>query len=83
MEIFSFAIRFFVVSFFFKFSFIFSAYNIATGNVSTAAEPVPADDKSVRHRKRRREREPPAVQIDEIGESKGPMSHQDYINKRR
>ncbi|XP_071917913.1 uncharacterized protein [Coffea arabica] len=60
-----------------------TTYNIATGNVSTAAEPVPADDKSVRHRKRRREREPPAVQNDEIGESKGPMSHQDYINKRR
>lgn len=60
-----------------------TTYNIATGNVSNAVEPVPADDKSVLHRKRRRERKPPAVQKDEIGESEGPMSHQDYINKRR
>ncbi|KAL3499563.1 hypothetical protein ACH5RR_038656 [Cinchona calisaya] len=62
-----------------------TTYNIATGNVSLAGDPIPAaDDKNSQvHRKRRRERKPAAVRNNESEEIDGPMSHQDYIDKRR
>ncbi|KAL0395259.1 UNVERIFIED_CONTAM: hypothetical protein Slati_4492100 [Sesamum latifolium] len=55
------------------------AYNIATGNASSD-EPAP-----VVQRKRRRGREPKPRpdQRDEVKENDGPMSHQEYIEKRR
>ncbi|KAK9276244.1 hypothetical protein L1049_005775 [Liquidambar formosana] len=58
------------------------AYNVATGNAPPADEPPPADDNDA-SRKRRRERRPPPVRSREIEENDGPMSHQDYIDKRR
>ncbi|XP_020550789.1 uncharacterized protein LOC105164316 isoform X2 [Sesamum indicum] len=52
-------------------------YNIATGNASSD-EPAP-----VVQRKRRREPKPRPDRRDEVKENDGPMSHQEYIEKRR
>ncbi|KAK4435018.1 putative ATP-dependent RNA helicase DDX59 [Sesamum alatum] len=52
-------------------------YNIATGNASSE-EPT-----TVVQRKRRREPNPRPDQRDKVKESDGPMSHQEYIEKRR
>ncbi|XP_059657529.1 uncharacterized protein LOC132304044 isoform X2 [Cornus florida] len=59
------------------------AYNVATGNAPPAEEPVPCNDR-IRHRKRRREPRPlPDPNNGIVEENDGPMSHQDYIDKRR
>ncbi|KAK4389479.1 putative ATP-dependent RNA helicase DDX59 [Sesamum angolense] len=52
-------------------------YNIAAGNASSD-DPAP-----VVQRKRRREPKPRPDQRDEVKENDGPMSHQEYIEKRR
>ncbi|KAK6262911.1 hypothetical protein QUC31_008727 [Theobroma cacao] len=63
------------------------AYNIATGDASPSVELEaypPVDDK-IACKKRSRERKPfsPPDRRREIEENDGPMSHQDYILKRR
>lgn len=58
------------------------AYNIATGNIPPTDELPSIDEKNV-SRKRRRDRKPPPDQSREIEENNEPMSHQDYIDKRR
>ncbi|KAL2472487.1 RNA helicase [Abeliophyllum distichum] len=55
-----------------------TAYNIVTGNAPPANEPA-----HVVQRKRRREHRPPTDQENGINENDGPMSHQEYIQKRR
>ncbi|KAJ7944750.1 DEAD-box ATP-dependent RNA helicase 41 [Quillaja saponaria] len=57
------------------------AYNIATGNAPPTDE-RPLDEKKT-CQKRRRESRPPLIHNHEIEEKDGPMSHQDYIEKRR
>ncbi|VVA39896.1 PREDICTED: probable ATP-dependent [Prunus dulcis] len=64
------------------------AYNIATGNASPIEEHPPAADGKPACRKRQRDPELPPpprrqTQSREIEENDGPMSHQDYIDKRR
>ncbi|KAL6178343.1 hypothetical protein ACLB2K_049861 [Fragaria x ananassa] len=55
------------------------AYNTATGNA-----PPPASDAETTGRKRQRDpKPPPRGGKREIEERDGPMSHQDYIDKRR
>ncbi|KAL6986030.1 hypothetical protein U1Q18_019397, partial [Sarracenia purpurea var. burkii] len=58
------------------------AYNVATGNAPPTEEPASGDDR-ILHRKRHRENKPSPEQNNEIKENDGPMSHQDYIEKRR
>ncbi|KAA0039710.1 P-loop containing nucleoside triphosphate hydrolases superfamily protein isoform 1 [Cucumis melo var. makuwa] len=63
------------------------AYNIATGNapptdVQVQPPPLPVAKKN-EYRKRRREPELPGTQKYDVGNSDGPMSHQDYIERRR
>lgn len=62
------------------------AYNLATGNLPPNEEPPIAVDENntVRH-KRRRQRSPPPDQNTKIQQyyDERPMSHQDYIQKRR
>lgn len=58
------------------------AYNAATGNAPPVEEPVPADEKIVRHKRRRKQKLYPDRR-NEIEENDGPMSHQDYIEKMR
>ncbi|KAJ9706891.1 hypothetical protein PVL29_002048 [Vitis rotundifolia] len=58
------------------------AYNIATGNASPTDESPPANEKKV-NRKRRLDRRSPPCQNPELKETDGPMSHQDFIKKRR
>jgi hypothetical protein len=77
--------------FFFFFSILnflyFSAYNIATGNAPPVEERPPAADGRTARRKRQRDPKPPPPQPRggnrETEEHDGPMSHQDYIDKRR
>ncbi|XAR54959.1 RNA helicase [Bertholletia excelsa] len=57
-------------------------YNAATGNVPQSEEPA-AGNERIGHRKRRRENRRPPNRDNEIKENDGPMSHQDYIEKRR
>lgn len=57
------------------------AYNVVTGNVLASDEPFPVDSNA--NRKRHRERTQPPVTSYYIDEKDGPMSHQDYIEKRR
>ncbi|XP_040365994.1 uncharacterized protein LOC112178780 isoform X2 [Rosa chinensis] len=63
------------------------AYNIATGNAPPPEEhPPPAADAKTAGRKRQRDPKPPPQHCGgkrEIEEGDGPMSHQDYIDKRR
>ncbi|KAH6822301.1 P-loop containing nucleoside triphosphate hydrolases superfamily protein [Perilla frutescens var. hirtella] len=54
-----------------------TSYNIVTGN-APPEEPV-----TTVKRKRRREWRPPPDQWNEVKENDGPMSHQEYIEKRR
>lgn len=59
------------------------AYNIATGNAPpTEQQPPPAAEHQPSP-KRRRVSKPPANGSHVMEEDDGPMSHQDYINKRR
>ncbi|KAB1217024.1 putative ATP-dependent RNA helicase DDX59 [Morella rubra] len=58
------------------------AYNIATGNAPPAEQSPPADEKKA-CQKRRRDLKPPPSRNHVIEENDGPMSHQDYIAKRR
>ncbi|KAI8537723.1 hypothetical protein RHMOL_Rhmol09G0047000 [Rhododendron molle] len=62
-----------------------TAYNIATGNNPPPPEGRAAGgDERIVHRKRRREKRPRTDQNDEINaDNDGPMSHKDYIDKRR
>ncbi|KAI5655695.1 hypothetical protein M9H77_32882 [Catharanthus roseus] len=58
------------------------AYNVVTGNASATEEPFPVQDKAV-DRKRQRKRTEPLVKTNEIEAKDGPMSHNEYIEKRR
>ncbi|KAK3041100.1 hypothetical protein RJ639_026897, partial [Escallonia herrerae] len=60
-------------------------YNAATGNAPPAEEPPHCAKSEALHRKRsRRERLAPAPdQSREVDDHDGPMSHQDYIQRRR
>ncbi|XP_057976418.1 uncharacterized protein LOC131163732 isoform X2 [Malania oleifera] len=58
------------------------AYNVAAGNAPPADEPLPSDD-AKRSRKRRRAWTVPPHRNNEVENRDGPMSHQDYIQKRR
>ncbi|KAJ4712764.1 DEAD-box ATP-dependent RNA helicase 41 [Melia azedarach] len=58
------------------------AYNVATGNASQIEEQPPAEERKAGV-KRRRESKPQPDRRLEIEENDGPMSHQDYIDKRR
>ncbi|XP_057510206.1 uncharacterized protein LOC130792682 isoform X1 [Actinidia eriantha] len=58
------------------------AYSVATG-IASPTEEIPSGDQKIVHRKRRREKRPPPDQNNESMENDGPMSHQDYIEKRR
>ncbi|CAK9173209.1 unnamed protein product [Ilex paraguariensis] len=58
------------------------AYNVATGNAPPIEQPDSGDDKTVHH-KTRPKRRPPLNRNGENEENDGPMSHQDYIDKRR
>lgn len=58
------------------------AYNAVTGNVPPPAETNSVEEKTG-HRKRRRERKSKVQQNDEVEVNDLPMSHQDYIEKRR
>ncbi|KAM3687024.1 hypothetical protein ACB098_10G046200 [Castanea mollissima] len=63
------------------------AYNIATGNAPLTEQPPPPPppqrDEKKPCQKRRRNPKPPPDRKLEIEENDGPMSHQDYIAKRR
>uniref|UniRef100_A0A0V0IG47 Putative ovule protein n=1 Tax=Solanum chacoense TaxID=4108 RepID=A0A0V0IG47_SOLCH len=58
------------------------AYNAVTGNVPPPAETNSVEEKTS-HRKRRRERKSKVQQNNEVEVIDLPMSHQDYIEKRR
>lgn len=64
------------------FFLFFPAYNAVTGNVPPPAETNSVEEKTG-HRKRRRERKSKVQQNDEVEVNDLPMSHQDYIEKRR
>ncbi|XP_050263740.1 uncharacterized protein LOC126707994 [Quercus robur] len=63
------------------------AYNIATGNAPLTEQqpppPPPQRDEKKPCQKRRRNPKPPPDRKLEIEDNDGPMSHQDYIAKRR
>lgn len=65
---------------FFKFSL---AYNIATGNAPPTDDQPPPVVKKNENRKRRRGPELSGNPKYDVGNSDGPMSHQDYIERRR
>lgn len=58
------------------------AYNVATGNAPLAEEQPPQDERRT-PKKRPRDVKPLRVRDRAIKENDGPMSHQDYIAKRR
>ncbi|KAG5592929.1 hypothetical protein H5410_043443 [Solanum commersonii] len=58
------------------------AYNAVTGNVQPPVETNSVEEKTS-HRKRRRERKSKVQQNNEVELIDLPMSHQDYIEKRR
>lgn len=64
-----------------KLTYKFSAYNVVTGNVPASDVLLPVDSNV--NRKSHRKRTKPPVRSDDIDEKDGPMSHQDYIEKRR
>lgn len=59
------------------------AYNIATGNAPPIEDQSPPIVKKNENRKRRREPELSGNPKYDVGSSDGPMSHQDYIERRR
>lgn len=65
------------------------AYNVVTGNAPPLQQHLPAGDGETTCRKRRRDPKPkpkpppPRRQNREIEENDAPMSHQDYIDRRR
>lgn len=62
----------------------FVAYNIATGNASPIEERSPPEDRNPRVKRRRFSKPQPDSCSNPEDEGKdGPMSHQDYIDKRR
>ncbi|KAG5531029.1 hypothetical protein RHGRI_025848 [Rhododendron griersonianum] len=70
----------------FPFKIYLPAYNIATGNnpPPPTEDPAAGGDERIVRRKRRREKRPRTDRNDEINDDNdGPMSHQDYIDKRR
>lgn len=67
----------------FSFLKISPAYNIATGNAPLTEEQPPPVVKKNENRKRHREPELSSNPKYDVGYSDGPMSHQDYIERRR
>ncbi|XP_031374501.1 uncharacterized protein LOC116189099 isoform X2 [Punica granatum] len=59
------------------------AYNIATGNASLNDEEPRPENKQNPRRKRSSRIPPPRERSTRVDESNGPMSHEDYIAKRR
>lgn len=60
----------------------FPAYNVVTGNIPPPVESNSVEEKTV-HRKLRRERKSKVHQHKEVEDNDVPLSHLDYIKKRR
>ncbi|GAB4834186.1 hypothetical protein Ancab_032451 [Ancistrocladus abbreviatus] len=62
-----------------------NAYNVVTRKASPAEEPPlpPSSEHTVPRPKRLRKRNPSLKRRPEVVDSDGPMSHEDYIQKRR
>lgn len=58
------------------------AYNVVTGNIPPPVESNSVEEKTV-HRKLRRERKSKVHQHKEVEDNDVPLSHLDYIKKRR